>query len=130
MTIEHGPGFCRFENGAWSRAAREKYSKAGKRQLSSGGAGSQRRHACECVNRRSHVPSDLERFLELVCRELGADEARVVTADAERPEQDPRRLRSALVDGRAIEATFTQLPADRQAKQRRLDMLAGTFDPF
>lgn len=71
-------------------------------------------------------PSDPDRFLALVCRELGADDARVAS-DGETLSDDGRELSCALSDGRTVVARFAQPPADREAKQRRLEMLAGTF---
>jgi hypothetical protein len=73
------------------------------------------------------VQADLDRFLALVRRELGAEEARVLEADAEASE-DPRDIACRMLDGRAVLARFTEAPRDREAKQRRLEMLASTFD--
>ncbi len=72
---------------------------------------------------------DLDRFLALVCRELGADEARILDAnDTPLEVADARELRWRMPDGRSVAARFSAPPADREAKQRRLEMLAGTFD--
>jgi hypothetical protein len=73
------------------------------------------------------VSNDLDRFLALVCRELAAVDACVVEAEDE-AEPDGRELRCAMVDGRSIVARFDAPPADREARQRRLEMLASTFD--
>jgi hypothetical protein len=72
------------------------------------------------------VDADLERFLALVRRELGADDARVLEG-AETPD-DPCQLRCRMPDGRWLGASFAAAPADRDLKQRRLEMLVGTFD--
>jgi hypothetical protein len=89
------------------------------------------------------VQADLERFLSLVRRELGAEEAHIVfAADPEQEgqpsapampsatdvPQDETRLYGHFADGRVVVARFAQPPADREAKQRRLEMLASTFD--
>jgi len=73
------------------------------------------------------VQAALERLLALVRRELGADEARLLEA-GEELNDDPHELRCRLVDGRGIVARFAVAPADRETKQRRLEMLASTFD--
>jgi hypothetical protein len=73
------------------------------------------------------VQADLDRFLALVRRELGADDARVLEADAGSPEGD-RELTCRMADGRGVVARFAEAPPDREAKQRRLEMLASTFD--
>jgi hypothetical protein len=78
------------------------------------------------------VPSsDLERFLSLVRRELGAVETSIVESGEEDGEDEAaskKELRSALGDGREVVARFDAEPSERDAKQRRLDMLASTFD--
>jgi hypothetical protein len=73
------------------------------------------------------VPADLDRFLAMVCRELGARGADMAppaeaTGDAE------HTLRCAVPDGRTLIAHFDAPPPDRDVKQRRLEMLAATFD--
>jgi hypothetical protein len=73
------------------------------------------------------VHADLERFLALVCRELGADDARVLEADADLPDGE-RALTFKMDDGRVIVAAFAEPPSDREAKQRRLEMLTSTLD--
>jgi len=73
------------------------------------------------------VPADLDRFLALVRRELGADEARVLEPGVE-PAEDPRELVCRIPDGRGVVARFAEPPADADAKKRRLEMLASTFD--
>jgi hypothetical protein len=78
------------------------------------------------------VARDPERFIALVCRELGAESARVIEPDEAAPpppaEPDPRVLRCEMGAGRAVEATFAEPPADLDTKKRRLEMLAAAFD--
>jgi hypothetical protein len=75
------------------------------------------------------VVPDLERFLALVRRELGAHEVSVCRPEEAPPAADEAcEMRSAIPDGRIVVATFAEAPAERDAKQRRLDMLASTFD--
>jgi hypothetical protein len=76
---------------------------------------------------REAVQSDLDRFLALVCRELGADGVRLLEADQEVAE-DPAMIHCIMADGRAISAQFSDAPPDRDLKQRRLEMLVTTFD--
>lgn len=73
------------------------------------------------------MPTDLERLRNLVTRELGAADARFLPA-GERPRDDDHHVSCRLADGRGVEARFENAPPDREAKQRRLEMLAGTFD--
>jgi len=73
------------------------------------------------------VQADLERFLALVCRELAALEARVLEGEESAPDDD-RALVCPFADGRSVLVRFAEPPADREAKQRRLEMLASTFD--
>jgi hypothetical protein len=73
------------------------------------------------------VQSDLDRFLALVRRELGAEEARVLEPEREMLD-DPCELRCRMADGRGIGARFGAPPPDHDAKQRRLEMLVSTFD--
>ena len=78
----------------------------------------------------SVVQPDTERFLALVCRELGASEAHIVEG-AEGPGPgggDERKLWSPLAKGGTVVATFDHAPDDPQATLRRLEMLASTFD--
>jgi hypothetical protein len=76
------------------------------------------------------VQQDVDRLLALVCRELGARHAAVVERSALREAQaeDEREIRCPLTVGKALVAQFETPPADRAAKQRRLEMLASTFD--
>jgi hypothetical protein len=73
------------------------------------------------------VPADLERFLSLVCRELGAEAARVIEPGVA-PSDDHREISARIPDGRGVIARFAEPPIDRGAKQRHLEMLASTFD--
>jgi hypothetical protein len=73
------------------------------------------------------VPTDLERLLNLVRRELGAADARFLPPEEE-ARRDLHHVSCRLADGRGVEARFEEAPPDREAKQRRLEMLAGTFD--
>ena len=74
------------------------------------------------------VQSDLDRFLALVRRELGADDARVLDDELEKVAADPCELRVRMPDGRGIGVRFASPPPDPEASQRRLEMLAGTFE--
>lgn len=73
------------------------------------------------------MQADLDRFLALVRRELGAEDAHVLEGEDEVTE-DPRTLSCRMADGRGVVVAFTQPPVDREAKQRRLEMLTSTFD--
>ncbi len=73
------------------------------------------------------MASDLERLLALVRRELGALDARIALLDEE-PGEGPNVVSCPLADGRRVAVTFDAPPPDRDAKQRRLEMLASTFD--
>jgi hypothetical protein len=72
------------------------------------------------------VQSDLDRFLALVRRELGADDARLLE-DGEEGVDDACELQCRMADGRGIGARFSAPPPDREEKQRRLEMLVSTF---
>jgi hypothetical protein len=76
------------------------------------------------------VELDLARFLALVRRELGAEDARVVRLDDSGPAEEDslRSLQCPIADGLVVVARFDEPPADRDAKQRHLEMLASTFD--
>jgi hypothetical protein len=81
------------------------------------------------------VPRDPERFLSLVCRELGAVDARIVQAgELDEPgqpgsaPQDATEIRCPMMGGHVALARFAQAPDDRDAKQRRLEMLVAAFD--
>jgi hypothetical protein len=74
------------------------------------------------------VQADLDRFLALVRRELGAEESHILEAGDEPPPEDDHELRCRIADGRHVVARFAEPPTDREAKQRRLEILASTFD--
>jgi hypothetical protein len=73
------------------------------------------------------VQRDLDRFLALVCRELGARESVVLEAGSPAVVEGTQ-LSCPTPDGRLLVARFDSAPADREAIQRRLEMLASTFD--
>lgn len=75
------------------------------------------------------MQADLDRLLALVRRELGAEDVRLFEA-GEEPESDGRTLTCRMPDGRTLVARFAEPPADATPKQRRLEMLASTFDAF
>ncbi len=71
---------------------------------------------------------DLDRFLDLVRRELGARQALLLEpGEAEEVPKDGPELRCPIRGGRWIAACFDAPPEGREAKQRRLEMLASTF---
>lgn len=67
-----------------------------------------------------------ERFLSLAKRELAADDVRLLGPDEAAPDA-PNVLVTRLADGRHVVASFAEPPKDREALERRLAMLAGTF---
>jgi hypothetical protein len=69
----------------------------------------------------------LDRFLALVRKELAADDVRVDPPGAAANDGAADELRCTLADGRVVVAKFLEQPPDRDAKLRRLEMLAGTF---
>jgi hypothetical protein len=74
------------------------------------------------------VPTDVDRLLAIVCRELGARQAVVLELEGSPAADDARDLRSPLPGGRVLVARFDAPPTERDAKQRRLEMLASTFE--
>lgn len=66
----------------------------------------------------------LDRLTAIVQRDLGADSLRVGAAD-ELPSD--REIECELPDGRRIIAVFTEPPADRDARRRRLEMIVASF---
>lgn len=74
------------------------------------------------------MATDIDRFLSLVRRELGAEEVRVLAPEEPTPAEDPGLVACRLPDGRGVEARFAEPQPDHAAKQRRLEMLASTFD--
>jgi hypothetical protein len=73
------------------------------------------------------VQSDLDRFLALVRRELGAEDARVLDADHGIPDGS-LELYCRMSDGRGLAVRFALPPPDRDLKQRRLEILVSSFD--
>jgi hypothetical protein len=68
-----------------------------------------------------------ERFVTLAKRELQAEDVRLLALGEATPEAD-NVLVSRLADGRHVVATFAEAPKDRDALERRLAMLARTFE--
>ncbi len=72
---------------------------------------------------------DLDRFVALVVRELDAHDVSVhEAADAPETTDETRELRCPTADGRIVVARWLEPLADRDAKLKRLEILAGTFD--
>jgi hypothetical protein len=65
------------------------------------------------------------RLLELVRKELGADDARVELGGRE--PVDPRIVFSVLTDGSRLVVVFAEPPADRAAKAEQLERLVESF---
>lgn len=65
------------------------------------------------------------RFLELLCKELGAHDARAELGG--RDPEDPRLLWVNQQDGWRLVAVFAEAPVDRAAKQDQLDRLVSGF---
>jgi hypothetical protein len=74
------------------------------------------------------VPSDVDRLVALVRRELGASSVEIREPGEAGHGRRERELTCALSGGRVLVAIFAKRPADADALQRRLEMLAGTFD--
>jgi hypothetical protein len=74
------------------------------------------------------VQSDLDRFVALVARELGAHEVRILPPAGPEAIDEKLELRSVTADGRIVQVRWLEPMVDREAKQRRLDMLASTFE--
>ncbi len=72
------------------------------------------------------MSDNLEEFLAIVTRDLGAREAHIYAQGAE-PAADERTLRCEIADGRVLVASFDEAPADAEARRRRLEMLATAF---
>lgn len=73
---------------------------------------------------RAVSASNLEEFLAIVQRDLGADDVHVVDGDAP---SDAHGLTHELPGGRHLVASFEELPADLEARRRRLEMLISAF---
>lgn len=67
----------------------------------------------------------LERVLELVCRELGATDARLELGG--RPAHDARHLHVELPGGFRLVAVFDEPPDEPKAVQRRLETMGSSF---
>jgi hypothetical protein len=68
----------------------------------------------------------IERLLALVCRELGAESARLLRASEDEPHAD-NVLYGKLPDGRRLAVVFASAPPAKGALMRRLQMLTSTF---
>lgn len=66
------------------------------------------------------------RFLELVRRELGADDARIELGGRE--PSDPRLVSASISPGQRVVAVFDREPSDRRAAEARLDALVEAFE--
>lgn len=77
---------------------------------------------------QSPPPSEppFHRFAALVRRELGADDVRILEADAPRSPA-PNVLHATLPDGRLLAVTFAGTPESPPALLRRLEILVRTF---
>lgn len=71
--------------------------------------------------------SAFDRFVSLAKRELSADDVRLLALGEAIPEA-PNVLVSRLSDGRHVVASFAEAPKDHEALERRLSMLASTFE--
>lgn len=69
---------------------------------------------------------NLEEFLSIVRRDLGAAEVHVLDA-AEEPPADDRSLRCDVPGGRRLIASFAAPVGDAEARRRRLEMLVSAF---
>jgi hypothetical protein len=68
----------------------------------------------------------IERLLALVCRELGAESARLLDTSDEEAKAD-NVLYGKLPDGRRLAVVFASDPPSKGALTRRLEMLTSTF---
>ena len=71
-------------------------------------------------------PTHLEDLLKLVRRELGATRA-WIDEDEAQVLGSTKRLRSSLSPGRWLAVEFDSPPEDAEARLRRLEMLASSF---
>ena len=69
--------------------------------------------------------AELIRWLELVRRSLGADDARIEIGGQE--PSLPTRISTELAAGRRVVVVFDEAPSDPAARQARLEMLVETF---
>jgi hypothetical protein len=67
----------------------------------------------------------LDRLTAIVRRDLGADSLRVGAPDDVEPTD--HEIDCELPDGRRIVAVFSEPPADRDARRRRLEMIVASF---
>jgi hypothetical protein len=66
------------------------------------------------------------RLAAILCRELGAASVRFSRPE-EAPEPSDRLLLCPIGDGPTVIATFDEPPADREAKERRMEMIVASF---
>jgi hypothetical protein len=71
--------------------------------------------------------SVLDELLAIVRRDLGAADARVIAAHEE-PPAAAASVVCELPDGRRLVAAFTEPPADLEARRRRLELIASSFE--
>jgi hypothetical protein len=72
------------------------------------------------------MEAPIDRLLSLVRRELGAEDVRVLDLGAEPPAAS-NVVHAAMPDGRTVVVSYGAVPADRDARLRRLEMLIRTF---
>lgn len=76
--------------------------------------------------------TELEEFFAIVRRDLGADDVRIVEdgelSGSEGSRVEGRSLHCSLPGGRALVLSFAEPPPDAEARLRRLEMLAMSFD--
>ena len=81
------------------------------------------------LRRTPAVQPDLDRFIALVRRELGAHEVSILEpGDGPEAIDEARELRCPIPDGRTVVARWQEPVADRDARLRRLEILASTID--
>lgn len=72
-------------------------------------------------------PTVEERLLELVRRELGAEDAVVMACSADPSENDPARVAAPLDEERWVVAQLSRPPEDREVLMRRMSILVSAF---
>ncbi len=72
------------------------------------------------------MEAPIDRLLSLVRRELGAEDVRVLDVGAEPPAAS-NVVHARMPDGRTVVVSYGTVPADRDARLRRLEMLIRTF---